>query len=70
MFRSKPSGGSLPILDGPEIVHLIPTPREVEKIRRMLGQVEVWINAGEHELVSKHWQLISDECLKLSTGQG
>jgi hypothetical protein len=49
------------------IHHLLvppPTPKEVAKIQTMLHQVETWIKAGENELAQKHWNLISDECIK------
>jgi len=41
-----------------------PPPKEVQKIKEMLKQVEVWINIGEKELAEKHWILIADECRK------
>ncbi len=41
-----------------------PPPKEIVKIKIMLRQVEIWMNAREKELAKKHWILISDECRK------
>lgn len=52
--------------DPTKYVFKIPPPKEVDTIHRMLTQIEVWINAGEWQLVEKHWDLIADQCVNFS----
>lgn len=51
----------------PHMLIPLPQPIEVAKIKKMLNQVETWINSGDTELAKKHWSLIADECLKNGT---
>lgn len=55
----------IPINPFPSLV-LHEPPKEIKKVSTILMQCERWVNTNEHEMASIYYEIIANECKKLS----